>query len=218
MNLKESVDKLKLRKHGWLGLIIMAFTVFIAVFLYLDRRNQISSIILSLGAFGVVVAILLMSVVCMTPMPSEGLMVLFLKVYGVYWGTVFAWLGSNLSTVVIFVIARYYGQRLMQKLVTPARFKLIDNWVKRKGTGGLFVARLLPVPAFAVNYVAGTIPSIRFWPYLWTAAISIIPYYVGTSLVFLGIAKEVWHWLIVGGAAIIAFWSAGYLLNRRRFE
>ena len=211
-------DNLELKKHGWLALVILAFIVLIAVFLYLDRRNQISTIILSLGAFGVVVSVLIMAVTCMTPMPSEGLMVLFLKVYGVYWGTLFAWFGSNLSTIVIFVVARYYGQGFMKKLVTPVRFKLIDNWVKKKGTGGLFIARLLPVPAFAVNYVAGTIPSIRFWPYLWTAAVSIIPYYVGTSLVFLGIAKEARLWLILGGIAIIAFWGAGYLFNRRRFE
>lgn len=211
-------DKRNILRYGWTGLIIAAFVVLIATFFYFDSRNEISVIIREWGLWGVVFAVLLMAALCMTPIPSEGLVVLYLKIYGIYQGVFIAWLGSTLSAVAIFIIIRVYGQKLMQKLISPDRFKVVDHWVKGKGSMGLFIARLLPIPAFAVNYIAGAMPSMKLWTYLWTAALAIIPYYVGTALVFLGVSRETWIWLVLGLAALIVFWGTGYVLNKRRVQ
>ena len=95
---------------------------------------------------------------------------------------------------------------------------VVDQWIKGKGSLGLFVARLLPIPAFAVNYIASAMPSMKLWTYLWTAALAMIPYYVGTALVFLGVARETWIWLVLGIVALILFWGTGYVLNKRRVQ
>ena len=211
-------DKRNIGKYGWTGILIAVFILLIAAFFYLDRRNEISVIILEWGLWGVAFAIFLMAALCMTPIPSEGLVVLLLKIYGVYQGVFFAWLGSTLSAVAIFIIVRVFGPTLMQKLISQERFKVVDNWVKGKGSLGLFVARLLPIPAFAVNYIAGAMPSMKLWTYLWTAALAIIPYYVGTALVFSGVARETWIWLVLGIVALILFWGTGYVLNKRRVQ
>lgn len=205
-------------KYGWTGVLIVAFVLLIAVFFYFDRRNEISLIIRAWGLWGIVFAIFLMSALCMTPIPSEGLVVLYLKIYGIYQGIFFAWLGSILSAMAIFIIVRVYGQTLMKRLISPERFNIVDNWVKGKGPLGLLVARLLPIPAFAVNYIAGAMPSMKIWTYLWTAALSMIPYYVGTALVFLGVARETWIWLVLGIVALILFWGMGYVLNKRPLQ
>ncbi|MDR3600551.1 MAG: VTT domain-containing protein [Desulfosporosinus sp.] len=209
-------DKRNIYKYGWTGVLIAAFVLLIAVFFYLDRRNGISVIIRAWGVWGVVFAVFLMAALCMTPIPSEGLVVLYLKIYGVYHGIFFAWLGATLSAMAIFIIVRVYGQTLMKRLISPERFKVVDTWVEGKGTLGLFVARLLPIPAFAVNYIASAMPSMKLWPYFWTAALAMIPYYIGTALVFLGVARETWIWLVLGIGALILFWGTGYILNKRR--
>ncbi|RNC29159.1 MAG: TVP38/TMEM64 family inner membrane protein YdjZ [Candidatus Dichloromethanomonas elyunquensis] len=204
-------------KNNWIFFVLIAIAVGLAAaFFYYDRGNDISAIIQKMGWPGAVLAVLFMAIFCMTPIPSEALAVMYLKIYGVFWGTVLSWLGSIVSSVIIYFIARQYGQQVMCKMISPERFNLVNDWVERKGTAGLFVARMLPLPAFAVNYIAGVIPSIRFWPYLWTAAISIIPYYIGTALVFLGIIMTTWCWLLLGGAAIAVFWSVGYIFNRKK--
>lgn len=203
-------------KYAWTGIIIAAFVSLIAGFFYLDRQNEISNIILQSGPGGVVLAILLMTALCMTPIPSEGVVVMYLKIFGVYEGVFLAWLGSTLSSVAIFIIVRVYGQALMKKLISPQRFEMVDNWIKGKGPLGLFMARLLPIPAFAVNYIASAMPSMKFWTYLWTAAVSMIPYYIGTALIFLGVSEETWIWLVLGIIALILIWSTGYFLNKRR--
>jgi uncharacterized membrane protein YdjX (TVP38/TMEM64 family) len=211
-------DKWNTLKYVWTVLIIAAFVLLIAAFFYFDRRNEISFIIQAWGLGGVVFAIFLMAALCMTPIPSEGLVVLYLKVYGIYQGIFFAWLGSTLSAIAIFMIVHVFGQKLMGRLISPERFKAVDKWIKGKGSLGLFIARLLPIPAFAVNYIAGAMPSMRFWTYLWTAALAIIPYYVGTALVFLGVARETWIWLVLGIVALISFWGMGYVFNNRRVQ
>lgn len=205
-------------KYGWTGLIIVVFIILIAAFFYFDRHNQISVIIREWGVWGVIFAVLLMAALCMTPIPSEGLVVMYLKIFGIYHGVFLAWLGSILSSLAIFIIVRVLGQRLMERLISPERFKQVDNWVEGKGSFGLFVARLLPIPAFAVNYIAGAMPSMKLWTYLWTAALSIIPYYIGTALVFVGVARETWIWLVVGMGALVVFWGIGYLLNKKRIH
>ncbi|NLI91537.1 MAG: VTT domain-containing protein [Peptococcaceae bacterium] len=198
-------------------ILILIAAGLVSAFFYFDRQNAISAVILKLGWSGTILAVFLMALLCMTPVPSETLLMMYLKIYGVIWGAVLSWLGSIVSALIIFFIARQYGQDLMRKVITPERFEIVNGWVERKGTVGLFVARLLPLPAFAVNYIAGIIPSIRLWPYLWTAAISIIPYYVGTALLFMGITMKTWYWLLLGGIGVGAFWAASYLLNRKKF-
>jgi len=210
-------DKPNVLKYVWTGLIIIIFIALIAFF-YLDRHNEISVIIYEWGWWGVAFAIFLMAALCMTPMPSEGLVVLYLKIYGVYLGVFLAWVGSTLSAVAIFFIVRVLGQKLMTKLISADRFRQVDNWIKGKGSLGLFVARLLPIPAFAVNYIASAMPSMKLWTYIWTAALAMIPYYVGTALIFLGVSQETWIWLVLGLIALIVFWGVGYLLNKKRVQ
>lgn len=209
-------DKGKLLKYGWTGIIVVVFVLLIAFFLYFDRRNALSMFIRDWGIWGVILSILLMASLCMTPIPSEGLVILFLKVYGVYEGVFLAWLGSNISALAIYFIVRVHGQMIMKKLISPERFKVVDTWVMDRGSVGLLIARLLPIPAFAVNYIAGSMPSMNLWTYLWTAGISMIPYYVGTALVFLGVARETWKWLVLGVCALVAFWGLSFTLNRRK--
>lgn len=151
----------------------------------------------------------------MTPIPSEGLLVLILKIFGVYLGVLYSWLGSILSSLVIFYIARYFGKRFFQKLITPERFETVEHWVREKGYKGFLIARILPIPAFAVNYIAGAIPSVKLWTYVWTAAVAIIPYYIGTALIYIGVSKATWIWLTVGVVAIAAFWRISYLLSKQ---
>ncbi|AHF06229.1 TVP38/TMEM64 family protein [Desulfitobacterium metallireducens] len=206
--------KIEDKNYGWLTLILVISVLLIVLFFYLDRQNNISYFIQTWGIGGIFLGILLMAALCMTPIPSEGLVILLLKIYGVYGGILYSWLGSILSSIAIFYITRYLGKSFFQKLLTPQRFETVDHWIQKKGSSGLLIARLLPIPAFAVNYIAGAIPSVKLWPYTWTAALSIIPYYIGTALVYIGVAQSTWIWLAVGGVAILTVWGISYFLSK----
>lgn len=209
------VQKNKIKNYIALALILILSAALIILFFYLDRQGQLSALIQLWGIGGILFAILLIGALTMTPIPSEGFLILLLKIYGLFWGTLYAWLGSIISSGVIYYLARYYGKSFFMHLITPKRFEMVDHWIEGKGTLGLFIARLLPIPAFAVNYIAGVLPSVKLWPYVWTAALSIIPYYLGTALIYQGVAKSTWIWLIVGAAALLALWGVSYLLSKQ---
>lgn len=208
-------QKNKDMNYIWLTIILILFVTLIILFFYLDRQNQISSIIQTKGIAGILLSILLMTVLCMTPIPSEGLVILLLKIFGVYEGTFYSWLGSILSSLTIFYFAHYFGQGFFQKVITPQRLEIVDHWIQKKGALGLLIARLLPIPAFAVNYAAGVLPSVKLWPYVWTAALAIIPYYIGTVFVYIGIAEAAWIWFTIGIIALLALWRISYLLSKQ---
>ncbi|MEQ8154243.1 MAG: VTT domain-containing protein [Clostridiaceae bacterium] len=203
-------------KNNWAGGVAVLIALFTAAFLYIDRGNEITDLIQTWGTGGIFLAILLMAGIFMTPIPSEGIIVLYLKIYGVYLGTLYSWIGSIISTLAFYFLARKYGQKLMKKLITQERFEAIDDWVENKGTFGLLIARFLPIPAFFVNCIAGTMPSVKFWEFIWTAAVAIIPYFLGIALVFTGVASGSWKWIVFGVIVEAVCLSAGYFITRKR--
>lgn len=111
------------KKPSWVLMVIVAvFIFFIVAFFYLDRHNAISSLIKSLGPLGVLLAIFLMALLCMTPIPSEGLVLMYLKIYGVFWGTLLAWVGSNVGSLIIFlslsIMVNFFSISLLAKSVS----------------------------------------------------------------------------------------------------
>lgn len=187
----------------------------VALFFYLDRHNTLSAALRSWGFAGVIASILLMTIICVTPLPSEGLLVLYMKIYDAWWGAIYSWIGAIFSSLVVFVLARNLGTPILQSIFTPQRFEQVDRWVRERGISGLLLARFLPLPGFIVSYIVGTIPSVRLWPYVWTGAISIVPYYMGTALIFLGISHRLTIWLGLGSILILLFGTVSYAVKKK---
>jgi len=186
----------------------------IVAFLYLDRYQTISNIIYSTGWAGVVTAIFLITIISMTPIPTESLTIMCLKAYGIGWGIFYSWVGSTLSAVAIYLLVQSIGHSVLQMIISQERFEQVNEWIKGQGTRGVVIARFLPLPAFVVNYITAVIPSIRFWSYLWTAALTIIPSYVVTALIFMGVSTNLRIWLVVGSLGMVLIWISSYLLSR----
>ncbi|GMA51789.1 hypothetical protein GCM10025857_31460 [Alicyclobacillus contaminans] len=79
----------------------------------------------------------------------------------------------------------------------------------------ILVIRLLPIPGYLSSYIVGTMPSVGLWTYIWTEAISVVPYYLGSVLIFLGVVKNLTRWLFFGGCLMAVVWGIGFLVQRR---
>lgn len=156
----------------------------------------------------------MMVIWCLTPIPSEGLLIIFLRVFGLVAGTAYAWIGSTISAIIIFYIARHFTRIMLRRVTSHERFDQVNTWVLKWGSGGLLLARLLPVPAFIVNYVAGMIPATSLWSYTWTAVVAMTPYYVGVALVYAGVFGN-WIYVLIGCIPLGAMVCVGALLRRK---
>lgn len=211
---KETLCTLDTLGNWWSVVLFVIGILIIVAFLYIDRGQAVSNIILSAGWLGIVTAIFLITLLSMTPIPTESLTIMCLKSYGIGWGIFYSWVGSTLSSVAIFLLVRSIREPILQLVISQERFEQVNKWIKRKGTIGLVIARLLPLPAFIVNYITAMIPAIEFWSYLWTAALTIIPSYLVTALIFMGISANLRIWLVIGSLGMCLIWVSSYLLNR----
>lgn len=190
--------------------LLSAVLMFLAIgFLFLDRTGHLSRTIQAYGAGGVVSAMLVMAIFCITPAPSEGLLVMYFKIYGIFLGALCAWTGFMLASFVVFVAARLIGQRLVQAWVKHEYLNAVDDWVAKKEVLGLVVVRLLPIPAFVVNLVTGSLGSVKFWDYTWTSAVTIVPYYIATATMFVGASGKHIYMFLVGVCVFGLTWFIG---------
>lgn len=198
----------------WTLVIFAVGILCVILFFQIDKHNEVSDAIRSWGGFGIIVAILLMALFCVIPVPSEFLMVMNMKIFGVWWGIWYTWIGAMLGAVAVFVMARYIGRGLLHSFVSTERVLQVDEWVEARGAVGLLMARLIPLPFIVVNYTAGVLGSVTLFEFIWTTGVGLLPYDLGAALVFLGVSKNLMVWLVLGGIAIAAIWVLGYVFNR----
>ena len=99
--------------------------------------------------------------------------------FGLWWGSVYTFIGAVLNCALMFLLARYVGRSQVQRLVEQ---KLSPQWKRRlqmaDGKEGfllLIILRLIPaVPYNLINYTFG-LTGISFSSYLLASAIGIIP-------------------------------------------
>ena len=126
--------------------------------------------------------------------------------FGLWWGSVYTFIGAVLNCALMFLLARYVGRSQVQRLVEQ---KLSPQWQRRlqmaDGKEGfllLIILRLIPaVPYNLINYTFG-LTGISFSSYLLASAIGIIP---GT-FAFINIGDKTLE------AGSPSFWIAIWLL------
>jgi uncharacterized membrane protein YdjX (TVP38/TMEM64 family) len=101
-------------------------------------------------------------------------------VFGLWWGTLFNWLGANLGANLAYLLARFLGRDGITRLVGdraekwPAMEKL-DRAVTTHGFRGMLTLRLIPIfPFNALNFGGGLVGLS--WPtYALSTGLGILP-------------------------------------------
>ncbi|MBQ8599143.1 MAG: TVP38/TMEM64 family protein [Oscillospiraceae bacterium] len=99
--------------------------------------------------------------------------------FGLFWGSLYTFIGAVLNCSLMFWMARSFGQKQIRQLVEQ---KLSLQWQQRLSTAGgkqgfllLIILRLIPaVPYNLINYTFG-LTNMSFASYLLASAIGIIP-------------------------------------------
>lgn len=197
---------------------IVLGAVGVILFFYFNRHHHLSHAIQAYGQTGILAAILMMTLIFLTPIPSEGLLLIYFNVYGVALGLLYAWLSYIISVVILFVVARYLSTNFIRRHIKSSRFETVEKWLNEKGVVGLLIVRMLPIPAFVVNCVMGAIPTIDFLKYFVTAIVAIIPYYVTSSLLYFGITSFSYKILLLGIPILLGAWWLGYKIRKMNQE
>ena len=129
----------------------------------------------SMGGWAYLAAPLVMAVVAVFPVPAEAPAMLNGMLFGPVWGSVVTWVGAFAGAWISFELANRGGRSIAERMVSPERLRQVDRLAEDAGSGGLLLARFVPLIAFtALNWGAGLckVPRGRF---LWTTAVGIAP-------------------------------------------
>jgi len=120
-------------------------------------------------------------------------------------------IGLLAGAIIAFFISRYFGRKIVLKLLGEEWIDEIDEWINENGTKAIFIARLVPlIPFDLISYVSG-LTKIEFQKYLLATIIGMLPRII--FLVYLGsTAKSILSIIGLGIDFIIVFGTLGILL------
>ena len=132
--------------------------------------------------------------------------------YGPLWGTIYSTIGLTLGSWLAFMLARFFGEPLLEKAVTKEVFEKFDHFMEHKGLLVSFLLFLIPgFPKDYLCYIMGVsrIPTLTF------IIISTIGRFFGTAMLSISgnIAREEHYALlaiVIIAAVIVSFFAWRY--------
>lgn len=165
----------------------------------------------SVGAFLLLMLMLMIVQNLLTVIPVIVLIVLNVAVLGYWNGLLWSWASSIIGSAAAFLASRYWFQDLFRKRVR----KDIQEKIERNGFWYILGGRLIPVLPSCVINIAGGLSSIRLRHFLYATMIGNLAYFSVVVLAQLGIMSlDGWEaWLMV---AMVALFAGGVEFWRRR--
>lgn len=94
--------------------------------------------------------------------------------FGAVWGALYLMLGAMIGTSATFMISRYFGRSLIDKILR-GKLKRLDEKLSERGFMTVLFFRVIPlVPYEVLNYASG-LSSIKFRDYFLATILGLIP-------------------------------------------
>jgi len=198
------------RGSRWRNLVYIVVAVAVVAALFLAGRQLGGAVetftgwVEGLGFWAPLVFMLGYAVGTVAFAPGSLLTLASGAIFGLFWGTVYAWTGATIGACGAFLIARYVARGWVEgKLEDKPRFKSLDQSIGRDGGKIVALLRLAPVfPFVLLNYALG-LSKVRFSHYF-LACFAMAPgtllyvYYGHIGREALAGGKTVWDWLLMG--------------------
>lgn len=127
-------------------------------------RDRVAAIAAEWGALGIVVYIVLFAVAEIMQLPGAIFVVAAVAAYGLWFGTLIAYIGMNVASMAVFGFARGIAGRALSEVSHP-RVQALMREVDRKPIRTAFVARGILFVLPGIGY-ALALSSIRFRDYV----------------------------------------------------
>lgn len=129
----------------------------------------------SLGTIGAIAFIVIYIIATIAFLPAAILTLGAGVVFGVFWGSVYVFIGATIGAIAAFLIGRYVARNWVDKKIADNKqFTAIDKAVSKKGFKIVFLTRLSPLfPFNLLNYALG-ITGVSFKDYF-LGSVGMIP-------------------------------------------
>lgn len=162
-------------------ILALILLVLILTHYYLpDFRNFASpsfvrEYLLDLGNWGYLMYVILFLLSIPLPLPSTPVAIAGGYVFGVWIGTLLTIIGTIIGGSIAFLLIRYYGEPLLEKVVSKHHLHHFNHIFRKRGTNGAIIALAIPAfPSDAVEFMLG-LTKIRYHAFLLVIILGNIP-------------------------------------------
>jgi uncharacterized membrane protein YdjX (TVP38/TMEM64 family) len=147
------------------GLSIYLFIHFDIYLLFKDREKLVNFI--TSYPYDELIFILLQIIqVVAAPIPGELTGLIGGYLYGPFWGTVYSTIGLTIGSWLAFLLARFFGMPLIEKVVKPQTIEKFDHFMEHQGILVSFLLFLIPgFPKDYLCYIMG-VSRISTWTFI----------------------------------------------------
>jgi len=149
--------------------LFIALSVFIFIhydlYLLFESRNKLESFIKSYPYDQLIFIVVQIIQVVAAPIPGELTGIIGGYLYGPFWGTIYSTIGLTLGSWIAFMLARFFGEPLLETMVRKDVFEKFDHFMEHKGLLVSFLLFLIPgFPKDYLCYIMGVsrIPTGTF--------------------------------------------------------
>jgi uncharacterized membrane protein YdjX (TVP38/TMEM64 family) len=147
------------------GLSIYLFIHF-DIYLFFKDRNKLVNFITSYPYDELIFILLQIIQVVAAPIPGELTGLIGGYLYGPFWGTVYSTIGLTLGSWLAFLLARFFGMPLIEKVVKPETLEKFDHFMEHQGILVSFLLFLIPgFPKDYLCYIMG-VSRIPTWTFI----------------------------------------------------
>jgi len=94
--------------------------------------------------------------------------------FGAIWGALYLMIGAMIGTSATFIISRYLGRGLIEKMLR-GRFNDLDENLAKNGFITILFFRVIPLAPYEVLNYAGGLSRIKFKDYFFATFLGLIP-------------------------------------------
>ena len=148
-----------MNKHQKLRVLFLFLIIVLSAYFFIHYdllllfkdKSKLLNFIRSYPYDQVIFVIIQITQVVATPIPGELTGIIGGILYGPLWGTIYSTIGLTLGSWIAFMLARFFGEPLLEKVVSKETFAKFEHFMEHKG---LFVSFLLfLIPGFPKDYL-----------------------------------------------------------------
>lgn len=176
-----------MNRHIGLRIILLVLLVALAVYLFVhfdvhrffENREALIAFIRSYRYDEIVFIAVQIFQVVVAAIPGELSGFIGGYLYGPVWGTIYSTIGLTLGSWIAFMLARFFGEPILERFVKKEVFEKFEYFMEHKGLAASFILFLIPgFPKDYLCYILG-MSRIPVWSFV---IISTVGRVFGTTL------------------------------------
>lgn len=138
--------------------------------------EEMKNFLISYGIWMPIMSILIMIFQSLFPfIPGMIITLANSWLFGWQLGALYSWIGALLGAIIDFLLSRFYGKVIIERIVPEHYLTIFNNYIRENGLFGVLAARIIPIVPFKVVSYSCGLSKMQIFYFIIVTGIGQIP-------------------------------------------